>query len=367
LPPSSQQSETYAEPWLRKSWFAAVTALVGAIAGALGSIFSEDLKGSIPFEWAIKSWAVLGFWFLLALFGSLFGGVQWAHLRANARSHHELSTLVGDLMSLPPGGFLQAFSDLYESSEAASFNAINAPNQTNDHCEETLRMILTSIATLAMLYHDDSDRKKRPRYAANIMLYKELQYLSPKEKQAVQKRLWLFEGEPDKCFGALDLIKEFSSSTSKKNEEDDFIKEPFAFPVPYIDEPLDDKKIKKSQLLPGAPWAFITKEFHSFLNPEELIAFVEQKMDFRPTTKNDFIQKLVTYFSSPEGQMVKSFISIPIPPPDFAKNSKPIGILNIHRDTPDMFKDKGNRLFPHLIHPFLGILSRLLNHHESKT
>jgi len=341
---------------------------MGVAAGALGSIFSTELKDSFPFTSEIvEPTKILLFWGFLFVFGLLFGGVQWAHLRANARAHHELSTLVGDIMSLPPRGFLQFFSDLYGTSEGASLNAINAPNPTNDHFEETLRMILTSIATLAMLYHDDSDRKKGPRYATNIMLYRELKDLPPEEKKAVQERLWLFEGEPDTCFGALDLIKEFSSSTSNKNEKDEFIKKPFAFPVPYIDEPLDDRKIKKSLLLPGAPWAFITKEFHSFLNPEELIAFVEQKMDFRPTTRDKFIEKLRNYFSSPEGQKVKSFISIPIPPPDFDKNSRPIGILNIHRDTPDMFKDKGNKLFPHLIHPFLGILSRLLVHYDSKT
>jgi len=367
LPLSSEKPETPIEPWLRKPWFAAVTTVIGVMAGALGSIYSTELKSSIQFiSDIVAPGKIFLFWGLLFVFGLFFGGVQWAHLRANARSHKELSTLVEDLMSIPPTGFLQAFADSYQLSEEAACETINDPNPTKEQTARTLRTVLTLIATLALLYHQDSHGKNKPRYAANIMLFKELEELSHEEKEAVKGRLWLFEEEDfNTCFGALDLVKEFSTSTDSQNpEKDGSLKKGFAFLVPHIDEPLTDDKLRQSQVLPGAPWAFITQKVHSFVNPEQLIKFVAQ-MDFRPTTRDDFIQELNDYFNSVEGQMVKSFISFPIPQPDFGKNARPLGILNIHRDTTDMLKDKGIRSFPHLMHPFLGTLARLINHHES--
>lgn len=368
----SENKKTFFENIFIHPLFAALTTVIGVTAGALGSIFSNELKASI--QWALleprKIWA---FWGLLATFGLFFGGVQWAHFRRNAKSHKELTEStdsirvgISDLHSLPPSGFLDQFKGNLQDSIYLSTQAINKQGLTKPEAALTIRTVLDGIVSLAMLFHEKNEESQTSRYAANIMLFKAVKDLSSEEKETVKSRLKFWEDnlDLDKYYGVLDLHEGLSTSTDSREPIPDDEIGPFVLAVPNIpiDKRADKEYLKKIDLLPGAPWTFITKQVSLFVNAEELLR-VAKARNFTPGA----IAMIENYMKSPQGQKVRSFISIPIPSSNFDPESDPIGTLNIHRNNDGLFspKGKGVELFSPFMIPFFAILSKLLERYES--
>ena len=375
----SEDRKTFFENIFIQPWFAALTTVIGVTAGALGSIFSNELKASFPFKWAlIEPLKVFAFWGLLIAFGLLFFGVQWAHLRRTANAHKELTrsttnitqstesirNVVQELLTLPPSGFLEQFKANFQDSIYISSLAINNQGLTKTEAALTVRTILDGVVSLAMLFHKDHQKNQPSRYAANIMLFKPIKNMAASEKEHVKKHLMFWEEKLDlnMYFGVLNLQEELSTSTDSREPVPDDSVGQFALVVPEIpiEKRTDKEHLKKTDLLPGAPWTFITKQVSIFVNAEKLLT-VAKAGNFTPAT----INMIESYMKSPQGQRVRSFISIPIPSSDFDSKSDPIGTLNIHRDRDGLFAGNGLELFSPFIVPFCAVLSKLLERYES--
>lgn len=69
-----------------------------------------------------------------------------------------------------------------------------------------------------------------------------------------------------------------------------------------------------------------------------------------------------------QGEYIQSFISIPLyDEPNFTKSREPIGILNIHRNTPNNLLAEKLQLFYPLLVPYNILVGKLLKFYKEKS
>ena len=354
----------------RNPFFGGVTAVLGVLTGALGSLYTAEIKSSFPFVWwpvAFTHEATL-FWLLLIVFLFMFFGTQWAQNRATNRAQQDLvgaqqrliskadqlvtksDELESLIRTMPPEDFLAKFDQLYKHSFSSALVGFSEDARIED-IEKSIRIILDCIVTLAQ-YFDGNPQNIR--YGANIMLFHSCRDMNKVACYELRSRLMFTPDDTDLAalIGVLDLLAALSTTTATADPSPDEQLVPFALPVHRPAEK-SVNGCSRYRILPGAPEAFQLRRLAGFRSVSEIETWCRDKGDFPPGTVAD----MISYFRTGAGQNIKSFCSVPL---EQSGSEQPIGVLNIHRDAEDMLKQNGVLLFIPLTTPFRLLLVDLI-------
>jgi hypothetical protein len=329
----------------RKSYFAALVALGAVIAGLLGSVYSKEISTSFPLKY-LCSYHALVFWLVLVATTAALAvrqeSVDRAQKGAEAELHRRTDELVNLIRTMPPADFLGSFRELF----GQAFLAYEAGQDSPDVADEAIRQVLRCIAILSHQF----DRRPKEKYCANVMLF-----LPSKDvTEDVRKRL-LFE--PTLALSAMRGVLDLQTSLSTTADSTDAAPDPSLVPI-ALAVPKEPQIIAGPstlwKVLPGAPLAFVTKRVDAYKDTTDLRRWCDEKGDFTEETK----QLVEKYFS--QGRGGRSFVSLPLSSPD--DSSDPIGVLNLHRNSPGMLHQDNAVIeqFALLAHPFVAMLFRLL-------
>lgn len=335
--------------------FAGFTAALGGVAGLLGSVFPEDIKGAFPFAWGpdIIGKAVL-FWASLLGFGVCFAVGFRSQLREQQRQSDRLAEGVESLKvavsTMPSEAFLSEFEDYY-SLVAAQLTAAESPGATQDDLRTSLS---TSLMAMLGLAHTFDGSPKDMRYSANLMVFRPM----PDERQEqgeVLARARFIEpnADPASVQGILELLPEFSISLSVGGIEADNETQAICLPIPRESH----RKVgNKTAVLPGAPAAYCYPQSPAWW-PDTLKigSWCRDNSALRP----DIANQIERYFED-SGSQVRSFISLPFGLPATDGGWEKIqGVVNIHADVPGILGEMGVRQFVPLTLPFRVIVARV--------
>ena len=334
-----------------------ITILV-IVTGLLGSIWTTEIKSAFPFAMPGMhvQWEAVIFWGLVVICSIVFFWRQRADDLARAQKEQMLLDgtvrLENLIRTLPPDDFLPIFSELYQAADRlASVVLTSKKPVAKAEIDTSIRHVLRVIATLAQKFDGDS----AGRYCANIMLFRAANSLDAAHAESITQRL-LFCDETvsiSHLKGVLDLLVELSACADDEKAEPDPNLNAFALPIPKT-----AMLHHKYRVLPGAPVAFVDREFDVYADTNRLASWCETQGDF---TK-DVIKRLERFFE--ENSQVRSFVSIPL----FARAKRdedPFAVLNIHSDQPNLLTAEGNPESP-IVHfapivmPIQIILVKLL-------
>jgi hypothetical protein len=345
-------------------WPTFLTLLVIAT-GEYGAVFGEDIKAAFPISlgW---SWHATAFYSLAFVAGWLFFWRQRAddHQRAALTEQTEkLETLV---KTLPPANFLEHCAKYYLTADKAMEVAFGPlPGQLDQqNLERSARHILRLVAALAQAFDGNHENVT---YAANVMLFRASDSLSPLQQSAIEKRLQFREAGVH-CIGlkgVLDLVTQFSTTSTSKEESPDESLHRIALPVPH--EP--KTRQGRYNVLPGAPYAFAMSEFSYFADTWDIPNWCEQCGDFTAAVR----EQLREYFQ--RAQHFRSFVSIPLVSTGQilgfadAEDKTPLGVLNIHSNRLNLLKGGASgalggfnplQQFAFVTQPLIAMLAKLL-------
>lgn len=348
-------------------WFAALTAVLGGLAGMLGSVFSEDIKSSFPFDW-LKGignvngidhvWQSTLFWTVLFLFGLCFYLSIRAQTKENRTAVRDLTentqTLETLIRTLPEQGFLDHFEEHFLSASEQAGRA-KLSGASSEDIEVAIVTCLTAIGHLARLF----DRQESSfRYAIHVMVFTEL----PKNTEDLEKlrqRIQFTEDITDAVIwrGVLDSCCNFSLVIDQDGNPtlDDYAK-PFTMPVPLKEFRCDNGK---PTVLPGAIEAFCYPDRTVKLpDTSQLEDWFKNISGFRPSIS----EEIQHYFSDGPGREICSLVSFPFGSSGCGLEGyedEPLGVVSIHSNSKDILKGEGLKLFLPLTMPFRLMLGEL--------
>jgi hypothetical protein len=331
------------EPAFRGPLYATLVTLLAVIAGALGSVYSQEIGRSFPLYWGPYdsfSLNALLFWSTLIAFALLFFFRQAATDKARQQ-------LVELIRTLPPADFLSEFDRVLSVCEQAVEQVRRESVQTAEAIEGAIRVVLDGIVTLAALF---DGRPYGVTYAANIMLFRETRSLSEAELKLLMERLRFRDPVLDAraLKGVLDLQLSLSTTTATAGADPDGNLQPLALPIPPSIRSEDGRRWR---LLPGAPLAFVTGGMELYTDTSTLGRWCRTYGDFSETV----CAEVESYFGSSTGMRIRSFVSFPLADAD------KIGVVNIHRDQPGLLGEKEPaRQFLPLMRPFRQLCLSLL-------
>lgn len=357
------------EKWFGQPWVGAATTVLGTLAGLYGAFNSSTLKAhfSLGLELPPRLVALI-FCSLIVLFGSSLASILWAQSRRTKRAHEELSAAnkelrwtVEDFHSLPSKEFLIKFQNLYYN--VAQMTCMMTRDATSDvqQMEENIRTLLDMIISLVRSHHTDM-ADQDCRYAANIMLARNVRNLNDAEVTELKKMLKFcdaYQLDVKTLQYVLEVDRELSHASGTKEPTD---RDPklthFALPVHVPNKREGSHESDPSNLVPGAPMTFHHREPRRYADQKQLIAETDN-CNMTPTAKkemNDFL-------NTEEGKQIQSFISLPLlwwrPEPEGAIC---LGVLNIRRDKAQMFSGHGFERFSLMICPFTFEIARIIEH-----
>lgn len=365
------RSESQA-PWSIQGWklagsalLAGITAVLGAVVGLLGSIYSQEIKSSWPFGEQLELDApIWSFYGALFAFGFLFFVNMRGQGRAYERSINHLDRMMRDqgqaydtsiqhldrlIRTVPPSDYLKDFEDtLLESGGLTAF----ALGPKSDPAALYVA-IHSCLASLGELARGLDESPEDVRFGVNLMCF------VPYDNSSVQLPHLDFwdSGDQTQLQGYLQLLPEFSIClTSEETSLDDTVT-PLLLPIPKPEFSQDTKG--RTLLLPGAPQAY-SADANLFVwdDTAKIPEWCRNKTGFRPTVADD----LEAYFRSDAGQHVKSFVSVPIFSPSVTDGVElhVCGIINIHSNRTGILGEEGPKLFLSLTAPYKLMLGALL-------
>jgi hypothetical protein len=349
-------------------WFAALTAVLGGVAGLLGSVFSQEIKGAIPFSWpeivnqaaisAAISWQAALFWIALGLFGYCFKVSIGAQTTENrdaldklTRNTEKLEVLI---RTLPDEAFLSKFEDYYKLAFSQANLAIR---DGADNTDIVMAIIgcLNALGHLARLF---DGRDSSFRYAIHVMIFQPIP-AEQSELDKIMERVRFFESnsDPRKWRGILDLNRKFAQVMEPQGHSaHDSHVTAFALPVPSK-EHRDEGNL--STVLPGPVEAFCYPgRMVKLADTSQLSAIVKKNCGFRASVS----EEIAEYFSAEPGNQIKSLVSLPFGSSedmDEGYENEPFGVINIHSSEADILKGDGVKLFFPLTAPFRMMLAEL--------
>jgi len=353
-----------------KPVYGVIVTTLALVTGLLGSLYSSEIRGTISIPIKIYNFtpSSIVFWILFIIVTVLFY-YRHAAKYAEEKKKDELLTKEGEnlkelitnlevlIRTMPPKSFLEKYTKLYQGAHRALQN-VRTLNKistlTKDAAEESIRFVLNGIASLAQVYNT---KPQGVLYAANIMIYKKIEQLTPDELVNIKdKVLFKTHGSDIRQYlGVLEYQKALSYATDSKGYDPDKSATGFYLPVPHDDE---NGSLKYYQYLPGAPRAFKEKKMNVTSNSRDLADWCRRKGNFKATL-NDEVEE---YFLTEKAKRIKSFISIPVI--EFGE-IEPVAVLNIHCDEIDIFKGKEKETqFTPLIIPLTTILHDILKIRE---
>lgn len=393
----------YGESLFLWPWFGGITTVFGVIAGYLGSHYDQAVSSAIyPFFWpeALFSARATVFWVSVLLFGASFTGTFWAQARSSNRANGQLKAatadvsakaddlkretaqvsgkadvlegkaiamdgkvsvldeLIRELHTLPPKGFLQEYGEAVRVSAATFFGAQlpdDPEDEADDGLEVAIRAQLALVLKLATLFDEDGSK---PLYGCNVMIFWPTKQIPADKVAEVEGRL-LFADDGVSLAGlkgVLELVKPLSVSSADPAGPDQALS-PFALPV--LDLPSDAVPTGQVvSVLPGAPVAFLRRTPAFIEDPAD---WISQSAHLSRKVRDELEQ-----FFERQKDTIQSFVSIPLyAEPVTATAVDPIGVLNIHRNTPNpRLSEKMQMLLP-LLGPITVLTGRLLSDYSS--
>ena len=219
------------------------------------------------------------------------------------------------------------------------------PGLTREDLAGLIRVLLNSMARLAMIYDDQPLTAEGPAvYSANVMLFVPRPSVGPFPVDVVAAlRFHPPEYDLARLLGALVLRPELSATSADVADlpGPDLDVPAIALPVPT--EPLRDGRWN---CLPGAPKAFLTEQVDGYDDAGTLAEWCERKGNFPPSV----VSELRDYFATGDGRGVRSFISRPL----LTLDQRKLGVLNLHSSRTNVLGDADERM-----PAFLGMLTPL--------
>src|SRR5882724_8369679 len=294
-----------------RAWFGTLIALLAVLTGALGSLYSVEIRDAVR---CVKLTPQSGPWVFLAgvLVTSLCAFwrqrvVDEKRELVQKRFDKAADEIPELVRTLPEVGFLHDFGILFEKCVCMAREL-----GTLDARLAGLTLALESFATLAQKF--DGSAEGKYRFAANLMVF-----MQGDDAVAWRPLLKFFDGDPEKLDGLLAFPWEFASA---EGGPDNTIEE-FAMPIPM---PADCGEAKDAnglgwRVLPGAPMAFHRRRLEHFASTAEVGNWCEQNGDFTRHVKNG----LKEHFAKHSNE-IGGFFSVPI----FSPSTE----LEVQRGTP---------------------------------
>lgn len=339
--------------------FGGVTTVVGVIAGLLGAHYDKDVFEAtlwIPWRSPANMFApgpTLFLSFTIA-FGYFFSGTLKAQSKSANRARAELNQqaahledLVRRLESLPPEDFLANYQTALRSATNSLVGAFGEFGNI-EPIEKAIRNILGAVLELVGKYDRSSDSAT---YSANIMLFR--------ASEATEQATLVYATDttplhPDHD-GCLELVTTLSTTTKTAEFGPDVSVPPLCLPLPKDKQATRDKMLNaRYSVMPGAPWAYVHKEFVGF----PTIQMLDEWLDTTSSLDTKTMEDLRLYFKTGEGRNIHSFISMPLL--DVGNKELAVGVLNLHSDRTGLLEEKGAERFSPLLEPFRLLLSILI-------
>src|SRR5882724_4148076 len=95
-------------------WFATLANALGVFAGLLGTLYTDDIRSAVPFEWAPSGFLSIHatlFWVCFLVFGITFLSRERAVERNRSEAERRLDQTI---RTMPPRGFVTEFARYYE-------------------------------------------------------------------------------------------------------------------------------------------------------------------------------------------------------------------------------------------------------------
>jgi len=333
--------------------YAVLVTIFGVLAGLSGSLYSSQIKETLkllrPLWQFVPETAV--FWLALFIFAGLFFGRQWASDEKTGKAQQNLieksSALEKLVKTLPPQGFLTRFSETYALSHEATYRIFNQDITRPDEVDLVIRFILQNVVSLASAFDGQPDGV---RYAANVMVYYSRVGIAAEEEAALRGKILFFDRDPLGLAGYLKMEPTLSTSTDSASNQDSSLDD-FTLPV----ERVEVSPQGRYRQLPGAPLAFQQNGALHYDDTTSLGEWCRRYGDF----SESIAKQVETYFLSEKAQRIKSFVSLAIP--DSAEKQRPIGVLNVHRNRPNMLRgEEAFPLFFPLLKPYAMLIGNLL-------
>jgi hypothetical protein len=333
-------------------WNKVIVTLLGAFAGLLGAVYTDEIKSTLPFAGVFQKHHALEFWAATAVSAFLFFSVQWAADRKRSKSEEELRNraqglqtsaddvvrktgeVVKLIQTLPPAGFISDLGQYYQLSNRILAQLRKSPTEqfTVAATRASIRAMLANIAALA---HKFDATPAAVVYGANVMLYRPLANIPQTERKAVQERMPFYDGPFEDLEGVLDLQLPLSAAfpaTEGAGSEPDPAVRKLALPIPKPPYTIDDR----TKVLPGASLAFVearagNRILDGYADTTSLGDWCQKHSNFSYET----CKKIGDYFNSPNDR-IRSMVSLPISSPEDPRNV--VGIFNIHRSQPGLLR-----------------------------
>jgi hypothetical protein len=354
-------------------WFAGIAAIVGAIAGVLGAVWTEHIRLAFPFDCCggqIDTYA-LRFWIAVIAFGVMFGSNFWAQssvldehtdrLAAGLNTLRDSSkTLEEQIQTFPPKYFLDGFEALLVGCYPVAVKA-SQPAATPKEMREGIISVLSSIAYMAKLFDAGP---KATEYSANIMVFRDFANLS-------RDQIADFEGRAKFSFragtggggwsGVLELIPNLAVFLRGDRI---FLDGEARLPRFVLEVPLPKYRLDygKSTVIPGAPEAFCEGAYTFVHDTHEMADECRRNRAIRQSV----LVEMDRYFREEEGRDIRSFVSIPLQRPvdgEVAAGDQErlrIGVINIHCGVTNMLRARGAGLFVPMTAAHKLLISRLV-------
>ena len=353
----------------------ALAAIVGAVAGVFGTIYTSAIRAVFPFaiHYGPIAWPAVFFWLLVIVFGLGFGLSTWAQSDATAQALKELQKLSDEtraaqnnleslIRTLPPEGFLRKHEKYYEISVRATIGVIGS-NDVN--LERVIGAVHVLLANLASLARDFDRADEGAVYCANIMLFHRQKDLASIPN--IRSRLRFFEAgmSLDSLAGGLELLPDLSIQVGAEGPS------AASDVIPAIVLPIPAKNLRddkgKTTVLPGAPEAFcLTIGYARYEDTSTLGVWCRTKSGLRGSVADD----IEGYFGpTGEGRAIRSFASFVFGRPrSEEKHLRPLGVINLHSNQTGILgkttSDDGRKLFMPLTAPYRFLLWMLVNQYN---
>jgi hypothetical protein len=368
-------------------WNKVIVTLLGAFAGLLGAVYTDEIKSTLPLAGIFQKHHALEFWAATAVSAFLFFSVQWAADRKRSKSEDELrnraqglqissntlnqktddlgqqtkvlgertdnlnqktddlgkqTKVLGErtddvvrktgevvklIQTLPPAGFISDLGQYYQLSNMILSKLRKSPPEqlTVEATQASIRAMLANIAALA---HKFDATPAAVVYGANVMLFRPLASIPPTERKAVQERMPFYNGAFEDLEGVLDLQLPLSAAfpaTVGAGSQPDSAVQKLALPIPKPPYTIDDR----TKVLPGASLAFVearagNRILDGYADTTLLGVWCQKHSNFSYET----CKKIGDYFKPPNDR-IRSMVSLPISSPEDPHNV--VGIFNIHR------------------------------------
>jgi hypothetical protein len=194
------------------------------------------------------------------------------------------------------------------------------------------------------------------------MVFRDPSEFGEEDTEDARARLKFCEPEVriSELHGVLDLRTELSAQTGSSSDEPDLSLVPLALAIPdAVQVKIQGEDRPKWRILPGAPIAFATGQPNWYSDTSDFRAWCRMHGDFTEAVR----EEVGEYFRVDTQPRVGGFISFPLVWDQNDADEEPLGILNIHRELPGLFKNDGDpvRHFVAISWPLRVILMQLVS------